>query len=291
MKLLRQSTAQILHFGPMVDAGDGVTLETGLATAMDNATTGLRVSKDGGAFIDRNSSTVPAYDAMGDYLVTLDVTDTATVGMLRVIFEEAATCLPHWEDYMVVDAGYYDAVTGVTPLATTAAVTSMGANTITAASVAVGAIAADAFVAGAIDAAAIATGAIDADSIAADAITAAKIATDAIGSDELSAGAVSDIQSGLSTAAALATVDANVDIMVSGIITGAAVTGTLSTTQATTDLTGYTADQLIGRLVTWTSGACDGEQTDITDYVVTGGELTFTAMTLAPANTDTFKIT
>jgi hypothetical protein len=112
MKILRQSTEQVVQFGPMVDAGDGVTLETGLATAMDNATTGLRVSKDGAAFADRNSATAPSYDAMGCYRITLSATDTNTVGLLRVIFEEAATCAPHWEDYLVVDANWFDAATG-----------------------------------------------------------------------------------------------------------------------------------------------------------------------------------
>lgn len=76
----------------------------------------------------------------------------------------------------------------------------------------------------------------------------------------------------------------------SGIITGQAQTGTLSTTQATTNLTDYTDDQLIGRIIIWISGACAGEATNITDYASTGGRLTYTAMTLAPANGDTFKI-
>jgi hypothetical protein len=78
--------------------------------------------------------------------------------------------------------------------------------------------------------------------------------------------------------------------MASGIITGAAATGTLSTTQATSDLTGYADDQLIGRVIIWTSGAADGEATDITDYASASGLLTFTALTTAPGNGDTFKI-
>ncbi len=89
----------------------------------------------------------------------------------------------------------------------------------------------------------------------------------------------------------IATIDANVDTMVAGIITGTAQTGTLTTTSCSTDLTGYTIDQLIGRLLTWTSGACEGEQTDITDYAVTNGVLTYSTLTLAPGNGDTFKIT
>lgn len=100
------------------------------------------------------------------------------------------------------------------------------------------------------------------------------------------AGALTD----LATATALATVDANVDTAVSGVITGAAVTGTLSTTEATSNLTGYADGQLIGRVIIWTSGNCEGEATDITDYANVNGLLTFTALTTAPGNGDTFKI-
>lgn len=87
-----------------------------------------------------------------------------------------------------------------------------------------------------------------------------------------------------------AEVDTAVTDLLSGIILGAAATGTLSTTQATTNLTGYADDQLIGRVIIWLTGACEGEATDITDYASASGLITFTALTTAPANTDTFKI-
>jgi hypothetical protein len=128
---LRQSTIQIVKFGPGLDAGDGVALETGLATAMDNATTGIRISKDGGNYVDRNSSTAPAYDEMGDYDVTLDATDTNTVGVLRMIFEESATCLPIWQEYYVVEEAVYDAFFA----ASSAGIPSIPANWITAAGI------------------------------------------------------------------------------------------------------------------------------------------------------------
>jgi hypothetical protein len=89
--------------------------------------------------------------------------------------------------------------------------------------------------------------------------------------------------------AALATA-ANLANLTSGIIFGAAATGTLSTTQATTDLTGYADDQLIGRVIIWLTGDCAGEATDITDYANSSGLLTFTDLTTAPANGDTFKV-
>ncbi len=96
---------------------------------------------------------------------------------------------------------------------------------------------------------------------------------------------------GAATEAKQNIIDGIVDNLNLGIIYGAAATGTLSTTQASSDLTGYANDQLIGRVVTWTSGACEGESTDITDYVETNGVMTFTALTTAPGNGDTFKVT
>ena len=85
-------------------------------------------------------------------------------------------------------------------------------------------------------------------------------------------------------------VGADVQTMVNGIITGTAQTGTLSTTQASTDLTGYADDELIGRVVVWISGTADGQASKITDYANTNGVLTFVSMATAPVNGDTFKI-
>jgi hypothetical protein len=78
------------------------------------------------------------------------------------------------------------------------------------------------------------------------------------------------------------------------IFEGAAATGTLSTTQATTDLTLSANDQLNGRLLTFkrdtATAALRGQQTQITDSAVTGGLLTFVGLTTAPADGDTFVI-
>jgi hypothetical protein len=75
-----------------------------------------------------------------------------------------------------------------------------------------------------------------------------------------------------------------------GVILGEAETGTLSTTQITSDLTGYTADQLIGRRLVVLGGPAEGEARAITDYVSTGGLITFEAMTVAMEDGDPFKI-
>lgn len=87
------------------------------------------------------------------------------------------------------------------------------------------------------------------------------------------------------------TAQTDLDTISDGIITGTAATGTLSTTQCTSNLSGFTDDQLIGRIITFLAGPADGESSDITDYASASGLITFTAMTLAPENGNAFKIT
>lgn len=109
--LLKQSTAVVLSFGPLVSNSDGVTLVTGSSTAMDNATSGIKLSKNGGALAARHATvTATSYDAYGQYLVTLDTTDTNTLGALRVIYQAAASNLPVWVDFQVVPANVYDSM-------------------------------------------------------------------------------------------------------------------------------------------------------------------------------------
>ncbi len=110
---LKQSTAVVLSFGVFVDKTDGVTPETGLVSAIDHASTGIKLSKNGGALTIRHASvTASTYDGYGNYLVTLDTTDTNTLGTLRVQFIETATCLPVWADCMVMPANIWDSLYG-----------------------------------------------------------------------------------------------------------------------------------------------------------------------------------
>lgn len=81
---------------------------------------------------------------------------------------------------------------------------------------------------------AMAASVLTATAIATDAITAAKIAADAIGAAELAADAVTEIQSGLATASALATVAAFVDTEVASTL--AAVDTEVAAIKAVTDL-------------------------------------------------------
>jgi hypothetical protein len=82
----------------------------------------------------------------------------------------------------------------------------------------------------------------------------------------------------------------NLEAFASVVITGSAVTGTLATDRATTDLTGYADDELIGRTIVFTGGTADGQMGRIWDYVSTGGDVRFTTIATAPANADTFVI-
>lgn len=72
-----------------------------------------------------------------------------------------------------------------------------------------------------------------------------------------------------------------------GVVSFTAATGTLSTTQATTNLSEATNDHYIGRVIIWLTGVLAGQATDVTDYTGSGGLLTFTALTEAPSNGDT----
>lgn len=82
----------------------------------------------------------------------------------------------------------------------------------------------------------------------------------------------------------------NTEAMSTTIVTGVAETGTLSTTQMTSDLAEDTNDHYNGRVVVWYSGNLAGQMSDITDYLGSTGMLTYTAVTEAPANGDKFFI-
>lgn len=113
MIILKQSTAAVIKFGPFVDATDGVTLKTDLAAALDNAATGVMLSKAGGTLAVRHAPvTQTTYDAHGMYNVRLDATDTNTLTDLLVIYTDPETCLAHWQRCVVLPANVYDAMYG-----------------------------------------------------------------------------------------------------------------------------------------------------------------------------------
>jgi hypothetical protein len=92
------------------------------------------------------------------------------------------------------------------------------------------------------------------------------------------------------TAASAAKLAASADTMILGTVQA----GTLSTTQATTNISLTDVDQLKGRIIifrsTSTTAGLRYQATDITGFTVAGGLLTFTAITRAPVAGDTFVI-
>jgi len=120
MQILRQSTAEVIQFGPFVDKTDGVTLKTDATTItdIDHATTGIFVSKNGAAAAIRSQAvTASVADAYGMMRVTLSTTDTNTLGTLDVTFAKAATYLPVNKEFMVVPATLYDTLFVAQPCA------------------------------------------------------------------------------------------------------------------------------------------------------------------------------
>ncbi len=114
---LKQSTAVTISFGPAVLNSDGVTYVTNLvgtgANQTENTSTGIRISKNGGALAARHATAgTSTYDAFGMYLVILDTTDTNTLGALRMTFGNAAAFCPIFQDFMVLPANMWNSLFG-----------------------------------------------------------------------------------------------------------------------------------------------------------------------------------
>jgi len=104
---LKQSTAVTINLGPFVDATDGGTPETALSLPQAE----VRLSKNGGAFAQKNESTTATHGEEGQYLCPLNTTDTNTLGTLRVCVYIAGA-RPVSVDFMVVPANVWDSMFG-----------------------------------------------------------------------------------------------------------------------------------------------------------------------------------
>jgi len=107
MEWLKQSTAITLKLGPFLDEDDGKTSETALTIAQAD----VRLSKNGGNFAQKNESSSATHDEIGFYDVSIDATDTNTLGRLLVAVHESGA-LPVWKEYMVVPANVWDSMFG-----------------------------------------------------------------------------------------------------------------------------------------------------------------------------------
>lgn len=166
MLILREDTVVTVQIGPFVDATDGATAE--IALTIDQGD--VHLSKNGGAFGNKNEATACTHDAEhnGWYTCPLDATDTNTAGVLILAVNEAGA-LPVWHEFMVMPTQVWDSLFSTDVLQVHAIEITNGL--ITAAAIADAAIDAATFAAGAINAAAIAADAIGASELAADAAT------------------------------------------------------------------------------------------------------------------------
>lgn len=120
MITLRQSTAATLVVGPLVDATDGVTPETGVTLAAADAAE--IVKHEAATVTDISGRTFAALaGADGFYTLALTGTDTETAGRLSLVIADADVCRPVRMDAMVMPAARFDALYGTGDLTVDAA--------------------------------------------------------------------------------------------------------------------------------------------------------------------------
>lgn len=284
--LLKQSTSVVVSFGPFVDKTDGITFETALAgtgaNQLEHTSSGILISKNGGTLAARHATaTASTYDAYGMYKVTLDTTDTGTLGALRMCMGNN-DAIPVWQDFLVVTANVWDTLFG-SDVFDTSTVQLLGTALATPAT------------AGLMD------------------VNVKQISTDATAADNAESFFDGTGYAGTNNVIPTTTsvtnrVTANCD-QIDGSATaadrlqrsaesivfctvGSASTSTSIVTSAM-DPAAAVADQFKGRIVIFdkatTTAALRGQATDITAST-SGGVLTVSALTTAPASGDTFTI-
>lgn len=107
MTWLKQSTSVDVGIGPFLDETDGKTAETALTITQPD----IRLKKNNGNWAQKNAAQTLTHEENGWYEVTLDATDTNTLGILLVAVHEAGA-LPVWREFMVVPANVWDSYFG-----------------------------------------------------------------------------------------------------------------------------------------------------------------------------------
>jgi hypothetical protein len=187
--ILRQSTAsQEVHFPAILSATD-----LSAQTALSIANTDVKISKAGSTAEANKNSGGATHKAAGRYYCVLDAADTDTIGSGRIDIAMSGT-LPVGVGFTVLAAAVYDVLFGTTAPSTFAggAVASVTGNVGGNVTGSVGSVVASVAVA----------------SLAANSVTASALAADA----------VTEIQSGLATAANLATVAGYLDTEIVAIL-------------------------------------------------------------------------
>lgn len=107
MRYLKQSTSVDVGVGPFLDETDGKTAETALTITQPD----IRLKKNGGAWAQKAAAQTLTHEENGWYEVTLDATDTDTIGILLVAVHESGA-LPVWMEFHVLAANVYDSLFG-----------------------------------------------------------------------------------------------------------------------------------------------------------------------------------
>lgn len=182
---LRQSTAsQTRSIGPFVDDGDFKTLENALSIA----NTDILLKKNGAASAAKNSGGATADGSGGMYSLTFDATDTATVGELMGSVKVAGALVVFFK-FTVLEEAVYDAQFAASAAGYQIPIWSSASATVNLSGTTV-----------------------------ANLTNLPAMPTDWLTSTGLAASAVTEIQSGLATASALAATTAFIDTEVAAII-------------------------------------------------------------------------
>lgn len=107
---LKQSTAVDLPIGPFLDETDGKTAETALTLTQPD----IRLKKNAANWAQKNAAQTLSHEENGYYEVSLDATDTNTLGLLSLAVHESGA-LPVRQDYLVISAAAYDLMFGTLP--------------------------------------------------------------------------------------------------------------------------------------------------------------------------------
>lgn len=103
---LRQSTATTLVLGPFVNSSTAAP-ENGLTISQAD----VRLSKNGGAFAQKNESTAATLMENGQYSCPINATDSNAAGGLRVAVYEAGALI-WWGTWTVLNQNSYDSLFG-----------------------------------------------------------------------------------------------------------------------------------------------------------------------------------
>jgi hypothetical protein len=104
---LKQSTSVDVPVGPFLDEADGKTAETALTITQPD----VRLKKGAAAWAQKAAAQTLSHEENGWYEVTLDATDTDTIGPLMLAIHESGA-LPVWREFHVLAANVYDSLFG-----------------------------------------------------------------------------------------------------------------------------------------------------------------------------------